>query len=216
MHRSSHAHTARVRIVCRSDGLDMSSSASDPLSGIPQELKDLFSWNPPRLNPFSFPTSIKTRPPAFFDKHFSKELKLLRVKCLSSLAHDIAAIVDKIIMDSFNDDVQFSPSDTLLSARQRNSAVRSIGRDIVHERTTSTFCAPVASTLALRLSDWDSLLVWTRSANVSGYATADGLLKVAVTRRHSLRRPWIKKGSGSSDCFQHIQTLPSYLLTVKC
>ena len=171
-------------------GLNMSSSASDPLSEIPQKLKDLFSWNPPLLNPLPFPgkkMSTKTRPPAFFDKHFSKELKLLRVKRLPSLAHDIAAVVDKTIMDSFNDDVQFPPTDTLLSAQQRNSAVRSIDRDMTDEKavasfydkTTSTFCAPVASTLALRLSDWDSLLVWTQSANVSGYAIADGFLKVA-------------------------------------
>ncbi len=33
---------------------DMSSSASDPLPGIPQELKELFSWNPPSLNPLPF------------------------------------------------------------------------------------------------------------------------------------------------------------------
>ncbi|KAF8351949.1 hypothetical protein F5887DRAFT_1170315 [Amanita rubescens] len=131
--------------------------------------------------------STKTRPPAFFDKHFSEKLKLLRVTRLPSLAHDIAAIVDKTIMDSFNDNVQFPPCDTLLSARQRNSAVSSIGRDMAdekavasfYERTTATFCAPVASTLALRVSDWDSLLVWTQSANVSGYAIADGFLTFA-------------------------------------
>jgi hypothetical protein len=70
----------------------------------------------------------------------------------------------------------------LLSARQRNSAVRSIDRDMTDEKavasfynkTTATFCAPVASTFALRLLDWDGLLVWTQSANVSGYAIADG------------------------------------------
>lgn len=48
-----------------------------------------------------------------------------------------------------------------------------------YERTTALFCAPVASTLALRLSKWDSLLIWAQSANVSGYAIADGFLKVA-------------------------------------
>ena len=48
-----------------------------------------------------------------------------------------------------------------------------------YERTTATFCAPIASTLALRLSDWDTLLMWTRSANVSGYAIANSFLTVA-------------------------------------
>ena len=164
-----------------------SSSASDPLSRIPQELNDLFSWNPPMLNPLPFPgkkMSTKTRPPTFFDKHFSEELKLLRVTRLPSLAYDIAAIVDKTIMDFFNDNVQFPPSGILLSVQQRDYVVRSISRDVAdekavarfYERTTATFCAPVASTLALRVSDWASLLVWTQSANVSGYAIADGFL----------------------------------------
>ncbi|KAF8348709.1 hypothetical protein F5887DRAFT_1249742 [Amanita rubescens] len=168
----------------------MSSSSSNALSGIPQELKDLFSWNPPLLVPRPFPgrkMSTKTHEPAFFDKHFTKELKLLHVKRLPSLAHDIATIVDKTIMDSFNDGVQFPPSDTLLSARQLNSIVRNIGRDKTDEKalasfydkTTALFCAPIASTLALRLSDWDTLLMWTQSANAYGYAIAGGFLQVA-------------------------------------
>ncbi|KAM6503753.1 hypothetical protein JOM56_000696 [Amanita muscaria] len=90
-------------------------------------------------------------------------------------------------MDSFNDGVQFPPSDTLLSARQLNSIVRNIGRDKTDEKavasfydkTTALFCAPIASTLALRLSDWDTLLMWTQSANVCGYAIAEGFLQVA-------------------------------------
>jgi hypothetical protein len=112
----------------------------------------------------------------------------LSFSAFPSLAHDIAAIVDKTIMDSFNDNVQFPPSGTLLSVQQRDCAVCSIGQDVAdekavasfYERTTATFCAPVASTLALRVSNWASLLVWTQSANVSGYATiADGFLTFA-------------------------------------
>jgi hypothetical protein len=113
--------------------------------------------------------TIKTRPPAFFDRHFSEKLKLLHVKRFPSLAQDIAAIVDKTIMDSINAGFQFPPSGTLLSARQRNFAVQAVAS--FYDKTT--FCAPVASTLALRLSDWNNLPVWTQSANVSGYAIAD-------------------------------------------
>jgi hypothetical protein len=108
----------------------MSSSTSDPLSGIPQELKDLFSWNPPLLNPLPFPgnkMSTKTRPSAFFDRHFGPELKLLHVKRLPSLARDIAAIVDETIMNSFNDEVRFPPSDMLLSAQKLNYTVSDSG-----------------------------------------------------------------------------------------
>ena len=174
----------------RDSSESVSLSASDALAGIPQELKDLFLWNPPLLVPRTFfgrKMATKTYEPAFFDKHFSEELKLLRMKRLPSLAHDIAAIVDKTIMDFFNDGVKFPPSDTLLSARQLNSIVRCLGRDKTDEKalasfydkTTALFCAPVASTLALRFSDWDTLLMWTQSANVYGYAIAGGFLHVA-------------------------------------
>ena len=171
----------------------MSSSASESdaaLSGIPQELKDLFSWNPPLLVARTFPgtkTSTKTREPAFFDKHFSEKLKLLRVKRLPSLAHDIAAIVDKTIVDSFNDGIKIPPSNILPSALQRDFMVENFNQMMTDEKavasfydkTTAWFCATIASTLAFRLSVWDSLLTWTQSADVYGPAIADGFLHVA-------------------------------------
>jgi hypothetical protein len=165
----------------------MASNASDPFSVIPQKLKDLFSWNPPQLNPFPHPgkkMSTKTHLPAFFDKHFSNELKLLRVERLPSLVHDITAIVDKTIIDSFNDGVQFPPSHKLYSAEDIDRAVENLDKDMADEKavasfydkTTPTFCAPVASILALRIP---GLLMWTQQANVSGYAIANGVLKFA-------------------------------------
>ena len=56
-----------------------------------------------------------------------------------------------------------------------------------YERTTATFCATVASTLALRIP---GLLMWSQSANVSDYAIADGFLKfagpTALADKHAL------------------------------
>lgn len=47
-------------------------------------------------------------------------------------------------------------------------------------QTAAFFCAFIASTLALRLSNWETpLLSWTQSANVHGHAITDGFLKVA-------------------------------------
>ncbi|KIL61380.1 hypothetical protein M378DRAFT_199549, partial [Amanita muscaria Koide BX008] len=186
---------------------DMSSSSSDPLSEIPQELKDLFSWNPPPLNPLPFlgtKMSTKTHPPAFFDRHFRPELKLLRVKRLPSLVRDITAIVDETIMNSFNDGFQFPPSGKLPSAEQLEFSVFNIDWDMADEKavasfydkTTATFCAPVASTLALRLSDWNTLLVWTQLANVSGYAIADGFLKVASPTNLAKKETQLKEAMG--------------------
>ena len=74
-----------------------------------------------------------------------------------------------------------------------------------YERTTATFCAPVASTLALRLSDWDSLLVWTQSVNVSGYAIADGFLKVTDERTLAEKETQLKETMGE-EMFRLLQT----------
>ena len=142
----------------------MSSSASDM---IPQELKDLLSWSPPRLRPSTRKIGSKyTRPPAFFDRHFSEGLKLLHVKRLPSLAPDIASYVDKSITDYINECSQFPPSHFLMTKEQIECVVRNSGKTKVdekavacfYERTTASFCAPVASTLALRTSNWFSLL----------------------------------------------------------
>lgn len=165
----------------------MASSAPGPLFEIPQKLKDLFFWNPPQLNPLPLPgkkMSTKTRPSAFFDKHFSKELKLLRVERLPSLVHDIAAVVDKTLIDSFNDGIHFPPSHKMYSAEDIYRALENLDMDMADEKavacfydkTTATFCAPVASALALGIP---GLLMWTQSANVTGYAIADGFLKFA-------------------------------------
>ncbi len=56
------------------------------------------------------------RQPAFLDKHFSKELKLLRMERLPSLVHDITAIVDRTTV------VQFPPSCKFYSANDMNCA----------------------------------------------------------------------------------------------
>ena len=56
------------------------------------------------------PMSIKTREPAFFDKHFSDKLKVIHVKCLPSLVQDIAALVDKAITDYPDNRFSLPPS----------------------------------------------------------------------------------------------------------
>lgn len=72
------------------------------------------------------------------------------MKRLPSLARDIAAFVDKTIMDSINDGVQFPPSERLLSAWD---FLISIADDsMTHEKdmagfsdkTTALFCALIA------------------------------------------------------------------------
>lgn len=156
------------------------SGASDPWSEVPQELKDLFTWNPPRLELRPRPdreisTSTPQNPlPAFFEKHFHDELKLLHVKRLPSLVHDIAAAVDNAIIDSLKDGVQLPPPVKLVSVELLDDVVDELEWEMVDEKavagfydqTTAKFCARVASTLALRTPQWSSLLVWDHSTHV--------------------------------------------------
>ena len=65
-----------------------------------------------------------------------------------------------------------------------------------YDKTTATFCAPVAPTLALRLSDWDSLLMWTQSVNVSGYTIAGGFLKVVSPTNLANKETQLKEAMG--------------------
>ena len=151
-------------------------------SEIPQELKDLLSWNPPQLYPRLLPAktmSTKTSEPTFFDRHVSERLKLLHVKRLPTLVHDIAAIVDGITANG----VQF-PSSLFYSAAIFNHLVNRLDCTVVDEnevasfydKTTATFCIQAASILALGVPN---LLRWSLLGNVSGHAIADGFLYFA-------------------------------------
>ena len=166
-----------------------SSSTVEPFSEIRQELEALFSWNPPRLVPAPLPPgekpSTSTRLPAFYDKHFSDDLILRRVKRLPSLVQDLAKNVDDATLAALD---TLPPVDDFITAKHRKRDVANL-RSVVtdekgvadfYDKTTARFCTPVASTLALHpkasFSEWRSLLVWSQSGNTAGYAIADGLL----------------------------------------
>jgi hypothetical protein len=125
--------------------------------------------------------STRTRDPAFFDNHFSDNLKVLHVQRLPSLVHDIAALVDETITDSPDNVFSLPPSRAWFSAADIERVMQQVALDMTDEKavagfydhTTATFCRPVASTLALQ---HPSLLRWSQSSNVSGYAIADGFL----------------------------------------
>ena len=97
--------------------------------------------------------SVQSRSPGFFDKHFSEKLKLLYVKRLPSLVHDITALVDKIIADCPDDFFSSTPSSEWFPAAtiklMTRQATRSMAdeKDVVgfYERTTATFCITVAT-----------------------------------------------------------------------
>jgi hypothetical protein len=129
-----------------------------------EEINALFSWIPPPLKPITLTgkkpsTSLSSCRPAFYDKHFTVSLVLQRVvKCLPSLIQDLAANVDRALLDASE---TLPPIDGFFTAKDRERGVRRVEKIITDEKgvanfydkTTATFCTPLASTLAL-LSDY--------------------------------------------------------------
>jgi hypothetical protein len=144
--------------------------------------------------------SASTRPPAFYDKHFSDQLVLRQVKHLPSLVPDLAANVDCALVAASK---TLPPVDRFITARKRerdiwylNPVVRDEkGVADFYHQTTARFCAHVASTLALHpkasTSEWRGLLEWTQSVSSSGYAIVDGELRIFPARSNDTRREMI-------------------------
>jgi hypothetical protein len=174
-----------------------STSATGPSPRVLEELQALFSWSPPKLIPGSS-RSTKTRPPSFYDKHFTEDLVLKSVKRLPSLVEDLARNVDTVLGAL----TTLPPLDGLITARQREDDLMSMDEFVPDEKavtnyyqqTTAKYCSQVASTLSLcptaQFSRWRSLLSWTQSGPSSGYAIMDGKLC------------FIGEGAGQSKVFR--------------
>ena len=123
-----------------------------------QEINELFAWNPPPLHLAPMPPgkklSIRTHPPAFYDKHIPSSKALLHVKWLSSLVHKLAVNVDKAFTAAL---------ETLLSLKGFITA-EDCDRDMdgadpyvkneegvakCYLQTTTRFCKALSSTLTL-------------------------------------------------------------------
>jgi hypothetical protein len=136
------------------------------MASIHDEINALFSWNPPPLKPITLTgkkPSTSSRQPAFYDKHFSDPLVLRCVKRLPSLVQDLAANVDHALLAASE---TLPPVDGFFTAKDRERSVRRVEKTITDEKgvanfydkTTATFCTPLASTLALHpktsIADW--------------------------------------------------------------
>lgn len=165
---------------------DMAAAASQ-LPDIRNEIEALLSWNPPRL--ISVATKKKlssTRPPSFYDKHFSKDLVLQRVERLPSLVPALANNVDTALHAA---SATLPPPNGFITAQRRTEDLGNIDVRVGDEKavadfynqTTAKYCSPLASTLALHptasFSQWTSLLFWTQSVRSTGYAIIHGVLR---------------------------------------
>jgi hypothetical protein len=175
-----------------------STSASTGLLSeeVRRELDAIFNWNPRHLHlgsPVPTPTTkaTATHSPWFYDRHLGANLILRHVKHLPSLVPSLVNNVDDLLR-------AVSPTLPriwdLPTAEQRRKLLKfddGIAEDEkavveAYNNTVPTFCNPVASTLALHpkasASEWSSLLKWTTSVHPSGYAIADGQLRIRYSK----------------------------------
>jgi hypothetical protein len=159
---------------------------------IDQELEALFNWNPP---PFLLAAdaskSKHSRTPSFYNKHLRDNLILKEVMLLPSLHQDIAGVVDLTLSEIRNKGIQLpakDPDDLFCTQKSRarldyyaNQPVKDEASVATfYSKTTVKYCAPVASTLALHPSapEWLRALEWHTVPSKSGYAIANGVLRI--------------------------------------
>jgi hypothetical protein len=158
---------------------------------IDQELEALFNWNPTPLALAADASKSKSRGASFYDKHLSDHLILKEVMLLPSLPQEIAGVIDNTISTLRNKGIQIplkNPNDLFCTMERREIVDFEKKQPMRNEtsvanfylNTTAHYCVTVASTLALHPSMplWRSVLEWDQVPSKSGYATADGVLRI--------------------------------------
>ncbi|KAK2463017.1 hypothetical protein APHAL10511_004974, partial [Amanita phalloides] len=164
------------------------STAESSAAKVLDEIQALFNWNPPPLKLLERQTrrSTTSRGPSFYDRHLSDNLVLKRVVRFPSLVTQLATNVDDALAAASKTLPQtlgyfVTADERKLNKERLNTSVED-EKEVAnfYDRTTGTYCACVASALALHptasFSEWRSLLLWTQSPRFSGYAIADGIL----------------------------------------
>ncbi|KAF8504380.1 hypothetical protein F5888DRAFT_739048 [Russula emetica] len=127
---------------------------------------------------------------AFYDRHLAPHLILERVVYFDTLVYTMANTVDQAIQDAVTK--RPLPKDTrLLQSEEQientdevifpTAVYRETGVAESYSKYTSTYCLPIASTLALHPSSgrWNSILNWTMDGKIGRWAIADGVLHIS-------------------------------------
>jgi hypothetical protein len=120
--------------------------------------------------------------------HFSDKMVLLHVKYLPSLVQQLQKIVDDALLAASGTlPRKWLPLSTVTRDFITTHLASTVANDEkavaeIYGKTAATFCAPLASTLALHpkasKDEWGNLLRWTQSVSSSGYAIMDGELQI--------------------------------------
>jgi hypothetical protein len=140
-------------------------------------------------------------PASFYDKHLAESLVLKHVKLVESLVDDLAGTVDKTIKDAYQKGIKLPSKQGTLYTREHieirtgctpRLVLSEVGIEEYYNGLTTSFCLPVASTLALHPSSphWASLLHWTTEVWRAQFAIADGALQLLDVDTDFLEKLW--------------------------
>ena len=164
-------------------------------SDLKDELTDFFDWRPTSLYASSTATQSKgTRDPStsFYDKLLAENFILRRVWRLPSLPKDIEGTVDNSLGRISALNIKLPPySEKFPTKSFRSLILQTRVTEMKNKMSVAEFyghmmalfCVNVASVLALQpmvpsFPEWLNVLCWTVILSKSGYAIADGSLKI--------------------------------------
>jgi hypothetical protein len=160
-----------------------SGSTSHDVSEVHREIEALFRWNPPTLILPPKKSTIKIRPPAFYDLHFEDRLILRRVTRLPSLVQTLATNVDDMLSAALKTLPSKPPP--ILSVELRDEVFTIM--DVLapdekavatyYDKTTALYCLPLASALLRPMDGFFPILKW-RQPGSGGHAIMDGQLEI--------------------------------------
>lgn len=168
-----------------------SSKSPPPETTTHKMLADLLDWHPKTLVEKEG-GGPGTRPPAFYDMHLDDELILKNLVYLPSMEKSLKDKVNGYLYSAEGIPIELPLSSGFYDRRRLRGAERDVSSEVLAEadvqslymRTTATFLSSVASSLALKLPDWNNrFFTWeataTKSVNRS-QAVGDGFLKIQV------------------------------------
>ncbi|KAJ7088899.1 hypothetical protein B0H15DRAFT_841083 [Mycena belliarum] len=147
---------------------------SEAIDTLYREIFLLFDYNPPPVaqDPsLNFRPDLKHELTTFYDKHLDEKLGLKCVRTMPSLPNDIASTVITALKDVKEKGIYLPPlrnggEFTVARARAVETRLVRAAEDVAtfYRTTTSSYCQPVASMLALhqRAPCWAAVVTWRR------------------------------------------------------
>ncbi len=175
---------------------------------LPKDAQFVLAWNPEqfcaegdskadvtRAPPDTAPSALRTTTlwtspqAAFYNKHLAPHLILERVVYFDTLVSTIANTVDQAIQAAVakrplpKDTGALLPEKVIKEQVYFTEQTKYYEAGVVetYSKFASTYCLPIASTLALHPSSerWSTILNWSADGKIGRWAIADGVLRIS-------------------------------------